>query len=214
MAYIDEDVYHLVSHGNDSAYALSAVFESNWESYFDIPATCALQNQQVASDWCFQLDLDSDRCPQLDQASDLCPQLDFDMAEHFRLEDTLLEGTDFASSPRWASGSNKSSNCSVSLSQNFQEAETTHQGAKPLSRRNKKPMFWTDEEHERFLVALRRFNGDDTSGLGFGVAELVAAALGNRSVPQIRSHAQKYFSELRKQRQHPPTGDGSFFVGV
>eukprot|EP00961_Rhodomonas_salina_P187671 2532818-Rhodomonas_salina.1 len=72
-------------------------------------------------------------------------------------------------------------------------------GAKPRTRQNKKPVFWTSDEHERFLAALQRFNGGDQEGLGAGVAELVSMALGTRTVSQVRSHAQKYFLRLRAQ---------------
>lgn len=72
-------------------------------------------------------------------------------------------------------------------------------GGKPPTRKNKKPVFWTDEEHGEFLVLMDRYNGGKANGLGFGVAKLLSAGLKNRSVSQVRSHAQKHFSALKKQ---------------
>eukprot|EP00961_Rhodomonas_salina_P150678 2029439-Rhodomonas_salina.1 len=80
---------------------------------------------------------------------------------------------------------------------------TRHYGAKPRTRKNKKPVFWTEEEHGQFVALLDQYNGGSKVGLGFGVAEQVAAALENRSVLQVRSHAQKYFAELRKEASSP-----------
>eukprot|EP00961_Rhodomonas_salina_P055258 742381-Rhodomonas_salina.1 len=73
-------------------------------------------------------------------------------------------------------------------------------GVQPKRRTNKKPVFWSEEEHERFLQALKRFNEGNDEGLGPGVAELLSLTLGTRSVAQIRSHAQKYFARLREER--------------
>jgi len=48
---------------------------------------------------------------------------------------------------------------------------------------------WTDEEHDRFVEALRMFGKD-----WYRVGEYV----GTRNASQIRSHAQKFSSKLDK----------------
>lgn len=77
------------------------------------------------------------------------------------------------------------------------------------SKSEKKPSFWTEEEHELFLIGLQKFTnrtpGDGTSqhplvGLGPGVAELISEYLGTRSAAQVRSHAQKHFIKRWKDK--------------
>uniref|UniRef100_A0A6T7TQR1 Uncharacterized protein n=1 Tax=Hanusia phi TaxID=3032 RepID=A0A6T7TQR1_9CRYP len=67
---------------------------------------------------------------------------------------------------------------------------------------------WTDEEHNKFLVALEKFcpeacrareRGKVFVGLGAGVAKKISQAVGTRSVLQVRSHAQKHF--LRESKR-------------
>ncbi|EKX54502.1 hypothetical protein GUITHDRAFT_63596 [Guillardia theta CCMP2712] len=50
--------------------------------------------------------------------------------------------------------------------------------------------FWTEQEHERFLEAMKIF--------GYGNAQDIASYVGTRSVTQVRTHAQKYFMKLCK----------------
>ena len=49
---------------------------------------------------------------------------------------------------------------------------------------------WTDEEHQKFVDALR-LHGKDWN--------LIQEYIGSRTSAQIRSHAQKYFSKLFKE---------------
>jgi len=49
---------------------------------------------------------------------------------------------------------------------------------------------WTDEEHDKFVEALR-LHGKDWN--------LIQEFIGSRTSAQIRSHAQKYFSKLFKE---------------
>eukprot|EP00961_Rhodomonas_salina_P068251 916272-Rhodomonas_salina.1 len=57
-------------------------------------------------------------------------------------------------------------------------------GAKPQqSRRNKTPVFWSPEEHEKFLDGLQKFGL--RGSLGKGGADLLAMFLGTRSASQI-----------------------------
>lgn len=53
---------------------------------------------------------------------------------------------------------------------------------------------WTEEEHARFLHGLERFGKKWTK---------VADIVGTRTTVQVRSHAQKYFQKLEKDRAAP-----------
>jgi len=69
---------------------------------------------------------------------------------------------------------------------------------------------WSPREHQKFLDALKKFNiscnretkedGRMYAGLGPHVADLIAMDIGTRTVSQVRSHAQKYFQRLSRQR--------------
>lgn len=72
--------------------------------------------------------------------------------------------------------------------------EGSAEGVKPRCRKNSKPLYWTPEDHEKFLRGLEKFGMQDH--LGAGGAELMSLYMGNRSVLQIKSHAQKYFSDM------------------
>mmetsp|Transcript_115482 Transcript_115482/g.172546 ORF Transcript_115482/g.172546 Transcript_115482/m.172546 type:complete len:209 (-) Transcript_115482:81-707(-) len=67
---------------------------------------------------------------------------------------------------------------------------------KPRTRRNKKPGFWTRQEHEKFLAGLEQFGMKEY--LGTGGADLLAMFMGTRTATQVKSHAQKHF-HLAKQ---------------
>ncbi|EKX39587.1 hypothetical protein GUITHDRAFT_114314 [Guillardia theta CCMP2712] len=68
---------------------------------------------------------------------------------------------------------------------------------------------WTEDEHQRFLVALRDYCPDTETrvaqdgrvrvGLGRGVAYFISRAIGTKTASQVRSHAQKYFEGLRRK---------------
>mmetsp|Transcript_21023 Transcript_21023/g.66039 ORF Transcript_21023/g.66039 Transcript_21023/m.66039 type:complete len:363 (+) Transcript_21023:190-1278(+) len=59
---------------------------------------------------------------------------------------------------------------------------------------NEKTGRWTDEEHTRFLQGLELFGKKWTK---------VADIVGTRTTVQVRSHAQKYFQKLEKDRAAP-----------
>jgi SHAQKYF class myb-like DNA-binding protein len=50
--------------------------------------------------------------------------------------------------------------------------------------------YWTDDEHERFLDAIRKFGQKDVKA--------IAAYVGSRNATQVRTHAQKYFMRLAR----------------
>jgi len=57
---------------------------------------------------------------------------------------------------------------------------------------------WTDEEHQRFLEALK------THGRKWGK---IADHIGTKTAVQIRSHAQKFFSRLEREKQSGNTSE-------
>lgn len=67
-------------------------------------------------------------------------------------------------------------------------------GKVPSRRKNKKAVYWTAEDHERFLAGLEQFGLG--GGLGPGGAELMSVYMGNRSALQIKSHMQKHLADL------------------
>lgn len=65
----------------------------------------------------------------------------------------------------------------------------------PLSDTDRKEnRFWTDDEHQRFLEGLRLYTENNKPDL-----KAIASHVGSRTVPQVRSHHQKY---LLKQQRH------------
>lgn len=71
----------------------------------------------------------------------------------------------------------------------------------------KKPQsrYWTPEEHQRFLEALQKYGPKDVKSISMHV--------GTRNATQVRTHAQKYFLRLERERRkkeeiNNPNGDG------
>uniref|UniRef100_A0A7S2ZWG9 Uncharacterized protein n=1 Tax=Rhodosorus marinus TaxID=101924 RepID=A0A7S2ZWG9_9RHOD len=56
-------------------------------------------------------------------------------------------------------------------------------------RREMRKSAWADDEHERFVAALKRYGRD---------WKAIESSVGTRTAVQIRSHAQKYFIKLRR----------------
>jgi len=66
-----------------------------------------------------------------------------------------------------------------------------------------KSRYWTAQEHQRFLEALKVHGQKDFKS--------IASFVGSRSSTQVKTHAQKYFQKLAKQKQHTGHrgGDGN-----
>mmetsp|Transcript_1012 Transcript_1012/g.2248 ORF Transcript_1012/g.2248 Transcript_1012/m.2248 type:complete len:359 (-) Transcript_1012:84-1160(-) len=77
------------------------------------------------------------------------------------------------------------------------EGSDGKKGSKPKRKRRdrSKSVWWTPEEHQKFLEGLAKFGSNDS--LGPGGAELISLYMGTRSVLQVRSHAQKHFLRTR-----------------
>jgi len=90
--------------------------------------------------------------------------------------------------------------------QETQDSEKMEINVSPNSRKTRKPYTitkarenWTDEEHSKFLEALKLYDRD---------WKKIEKFIGTKSVIQIRSHAQKYFLKVQKnntgERIPPP----------
>jgi len=75
----------------------------------------------------------------------------------------------------------------------FEQEKAKEQKKKIQSR------YWTPEEHERFLEALEKYGCKDVKA--------ISNFVGTRSATQVRTHAQKYF--LRLEREKTRDGDES-----
>lgn len=67
------------------------------------------------------------------------------------------------------------------------EQERLKEKKKPQSR------YWTPEEHQRFLEALNKFGHKDVKAISMHVS--------TRNATQVRTHAQKYFLRLERERR-------------
>jgi len=65
---------------------------------------------------------------------------------------------------------------------------------KPKQKTNQ-TRYWTAEEHQRFLDALKMY--------GVKEVKAIAAHVGTRSSTQVRTHAQKYFLKLDREKKTP-----------
>ena len=52
--------------------------------------------------------------------------------------------------------------------------------------------YWSEDEHQLFLVAIQTFGHKDVKS--------IASVVGTRSATQVRTHAQKYFMKLARSR--------------
>ncbi|GAM17097.1 hypothetical protein SAMD00019534_002720 [Acytostelium subglobosum LB1] len=69
--------------------------------------------------------------------------------------------------------------------------------------KKKQSRYWTPEEHHRFLEALSKFGHRDVKS--------IAAFVGSRNSTQVRTHAQKYFLRIDRERQRKLENKDSAF---
>ncbi|GAM27557.1 hypothetical protein SAMD00019534_107330 [Acytostelium subglobosum LB1] len=68
--------------------------------------------------------------------------------------------------------------------------------------KKKQSRYWTPEEHHRFLEALSKFGHRDVKS--------IANFVGTRNATQVRTHAQKYFLRIDRERQRKLENRESF----
>jgi len=72
----------------------------------------------------------------------------------------------------------------------------------PKAEMNYKPpqsRYWTAEEHERFIEAVKRYGPKDVKA--------IAQFVGTRNPTQVRTHAQKYYLRLERERKRRDDSD-------
>lgn len=74
------------------------------------------------------------------------------------------------------------------------EQERMKERKKPQSR------YWTPDEHQRFLEALSKYGHKDVKAISMHVS--------TRNATQVRTHAQKYFLRLERERRKKGDDDG------
>jgi len=72
-------------------------------------------------------------------------------------------------------------------SSDMETNEGLHGGKNPQSR------YWTVEEHQRFLEAIRKFGEKDVKA--------IASYVGSRNPTQVRTHGQKYYLRLEREKR-------------
>jgi len=75
------------------------------------------------------------------------------------------------------------------------EQDRVKEKKKPQSR------YWTPEEHQRFLEALQKYGHKDVKSISMHVS--------TRNATQVRTHAQKYFLRLERERRKKDENGGS-----
>jgi len=86
----------------------------------------------------------------------------------------------------------------IQLSNKEQKTKSESNYKPPQSR------YWTAEEHERFIEAVKRYGSKDVKA--------IAQYVGTRNPTQVRTHAQKYYLRLereRKRREDPENAGNS-----
>mmetsp|Transcript_27972 Transcript_27972/g.70522 ORF Transcript_27972/g.70522 Transcript_27972/m.70522 type:complete len:277 (+) Transcript_27972:95-925(+) len=68
----------------------------------------------------------------------------------------------------------------------------------PPAEEQKHTRYWSEEEHERFLVGLQRFGSDHKA---------ISEVVGTRTVRQVRSHSQKFFLKVQERAVNGERGE-------
>jgi len=68
-----------------------------------------------------------------------------------------------------------------------QDIQNPNQQSKGQSR------YWTAEEHQKFLEAIRKYGDKDVRS--------IAAYVGSRNATQVRTHGQKYYLRLEREKR-------------
>lgn len=79
------------------------------------------------------------------------------------------------------------------------EQDRAKEKKKPQSR------YWTPEEHQRFLEALQKYGHKDVKSISMHVS--------TRNATQVRTHAQKYFLRLERERRKKEDGTSGLDLG-
>ena len=94
-----------------------------------------------------------------------------------------------SSSPETTSeGSESSSSTRGGTPSHQQQPAVQHRQQERPRQQQRQSRYWTDEEHTRFLQAVKVFGANDPRA--------IANAVGTRTASQVRSHAQKFFKKL------------------
>lgn len=66
----------------------------------------------------------------------------------------------------------------------------------------KSSRYWTQEEHQKFLHAVEMFGRKDVKA--------IAQYVGTRSTTQVRTHAQKFYAKVEREKRKREDGDDGF----
>jgi SHAQKYF class myb-like DNA-binding protein len=198
---VDDDVHRLCDIGCD--VTACAFFHSEWEQGLpetcgpdtlkQVHRTCSVSSPTSADD--FEMALHVDPFTNLDTAWAVSSV--FEPSNGVRLATPVGPGVGLSNTSSAHAPSKRNQAVPASCESDSRVAPSPCKGS-PVDKIKKKAVPWSEEEHECFLVALKRFNGDDES-LAPGVADMISMTLGTRSAALVRSHAQKYFEKRRRE---------------
>jgi len=77
---------------------------------------------------------------------------------------------------------------------------TTYEQERQKEKKKPQSRYWTPDEHQRFLEALTKYGHKDVKAISMHVS--------TRNATQVRTHAQKYFLRLERERRKKNEEDG------